>query len=260
MKAVLCWKGGKRSMLKELIRRIPPHQKYVEAFAGAAWLFFAKEPAPEEIINDLDKHLIGFYRDLKRADAFRCKMTPNRERFEKAREAHKAGRTLTMCDFLFLNKYSYGCGMQTSYSPSEGNICADSPNPKTCKITATVNDFPAYKARMAHVKIDNRDWKAVVLDNDGRDTFFFLDPPYFGTSCDYAHCESNIDDMVAVLRKIKGKFLLTTNDSPAVVKAARGAGFKIERAQALYGKGDHKGAKYVSNLMIRNYDGLFDKN
>ncbi len=257
MKAVLCWTGGKRSMLKEILRRIPPHRKYVEAFVGAGWVFFGKEPSPEEIINDLDKHLMGFYRDLKKADAFKCNMTPNRERFDHIRAAYKDSKPLTMCDFVYLNKYSFRCAMK-GYSPGEERKCHESPNPKTCQIKSTVDDFSNYKQRMTHVKIDNRDRKDVVQEHDAADTFFFLDPPYFGTSCDYAHCDIDLEEMSGILRKVKGKFLLTTNDAPHVVKAFKG--FKIERAKALYGMGNHTGMHFVSNLMIRNYEGVFDKN
>ena len=46
--------GGKRHLVKTLLRLIPSHRVYVEPFAGGATLFFAKEPSEVEILNDIN--------------------------------------------------------------------------------------------------------------------------------------------------------------------------------------------------------------
>ena len=48
-------------MLKHILPLVPPHQRYTEAFLGGGALFFAKEPAPSEAINDLNGNLITFF-------------------------------------------------------------------------------------------------------------------------------------------------------------------------------------------------------
>ena len=50
--------------------------------------------------------------------------------------------------------------------------------------------------------------------------FFYIDPPYYKTSC-YKHNFHKLDDFVAiadVLRDIKGKFILSLNDHPEIRK------------------------------------------
>jgi DNA adenine methylase len=59
------WYGGKRYMLKHLLPLLPKHRQYVEPFFGSGRLFFAKEPALVETINDLDGGVIGFFRALR---------------------------------------------------------------------------------------------------------------------------------------------------------------------------------------------------
>jgi DNA adenine methylase len=64
MKTPITYYGGKQKMLPHILPLIPHHALYTEAFAGGAAVFFAKEPAQVEIINDLNGELINFYRTI----------------------------------------------------------------------------------------------------------------------------------------------------------------------------------------------------
>jgi DNA adenine methylase len=55
--------GGKRRLADRLIPLFPPHECYVEVFAGGAALFFMRpQPAPVEVLNDLNGDLVTLYR------------------------------------------------------------------------------------------------------------------------------------------------------------------------------------------------------
>jgi len=62
MNSPLAYIGGKSKLAKTIIEMMPGHQQYCEVFAGAAWVFFKKEPSRFEVINDLDSELVSFYR------------------------------------------------------------------------------------------------------------------------------------------------------------------------------------------------------
>jgi DNA adenine methylase len=47
--------GGKSFLRKEIISLIPLHKTYIEPFAGAAWVLFAKPNSPVEVLNDINK-------------------------------------------------------------------------------------------------------------------------------------------------------------------------------------------------------------
>jgi DNA adenine methylase len=49
-----------------ILKLIPAHKIYVEPFIGGAAIYFAKEPAPCEVINDTNGELVNFYEVLKR--------------------------------------------------------------------------------------------------------------------------------------------------------------------------------------------------
>lgn len=61
----LAYVGGKSKLAKQIISMIPKHKTYCEAFAGAGWVFFRKEPIRYEVLNDLDSNLVSFYRVLQ---------------------------------------------------------------------------------------------------------------------------------------------------------------------------------------------------
>ena len=41
-----------------------------------------------------------------------------------------------------------------------------------------VKNYPWFAEKLRGVSITENDWKNVVRRNDGKDTFFYLDPPY----------------------------------------------------------------------------------
>src|SRR3569832_1357073 len=64
-KPIIPWIGGKRRLADQIFRRFPSHTCYVEEFAGAAALYFAKTPSDVEVINDINGDLVNLYRVVK---------------------------------------------------------------------------------------------------------------------------------------------------------------------------------------------------
>lgn len=57
--------GGKWRIAPWIIQHLPPHQCYVEPFAGGASVLLRKPPAPLEVANDRDGDVINFFRVLR---------------------------------------------------------------------------------------------------------------------------------------------------------------------------------------------------
>lgn len=57
--------GGKQKMLRYILPIIPEHKVYTEAFLGGGAVFWAKQPAKVEFVNDTNGEVINFYRMLK---------------------------------------------------------------------------------------------------------------------------------------------------------------------------------------------------
>lgn len=62
---IIPWIGGKRRLAKHIIPMFPAHTCYVEPFAGAAALYFLKEPVKVEVLNDVNGELVNLYRVVK---------------------------------------------------------------------------------------------------------------------------------------------------------------------------------------------------
>jgi DNA adenine methylase len=80
MKPPFTYFGGKTSIADRIAALLPPHEHYVEPFAGSLAVLLAKRPSRFETVNDLDGDLMNFWRvlrdrpaDLERA----CRLTPH---------------------------------------------------------------------------------------------------------------------------------------------------------------------------------------
>ena len=80
MKPPFTYFGGKTAIAERIVDMLPPHEHYVEPFAGSLAVLLAKPRARMETVNDLDGDLVNFWRvlrerpqDLERV----CALTPH---------------------------------------------------------------------------------------------------------------------------------------------------------------------------------------
>jgi DNA adenine methylase len=72
--------GGKATLAPWIVSQLPPHEHYVEPFAGSLSVLLAKAPSHMETVNDLDHDLMTFWRVLReRPDELirACALTPH---------------------------------------------------------------------------------------------------------------------------------------------------------------------------------------
>lgn len=88
MKPPIQYFGAKTSIAEQIVEMMPSHRGYIEPFAGSLSVLLAKPAAKIEIVNDLDEHLINFWRVLRdRSDELIrvADLTPHsREELERA--------------------------------------------------------------------------------------------------------------------------------------------------------------------------------
>jgi len=223
VRPILARQGGKSSLLKYLLPLVPADaQCYVEVFGGGAALMLAREKPQAgcvEVYNDFDKELVNAFLQAKNhpEELIReLSLRPNsRANFASQRQA--CGRCLTEIQraarFLHQRMISFGAdgksfGVQKKIG---GNGACGSMKYLHGKIA----DFAA---RFDRVSVECLDWRRCLDLYDKESTFFFIDLPYCGGAQGaYASfTEENFREIAARLATLRGRWLLTTSDSPAM--------------------------------------------
>jgi DNA adenine methylase len=100
VKPPILYFGGKITLGPAIAALLPPHEHYVEPFAGSLAVLLAKLPSPHETVNDLDGAVMAFWRVLRdQPEALEriCALTPHsRAEFAAARDLDGAPTDLEM--------------------------------------------------------------------------------------------------------------------------------------------------------------------
>ena len=62
---VFSYFGSKVNLVPTLLGCFPPHRVFVDLFGGTGCVLYAKPRSRYEIYNDLDHHLVNFFRVLE---------------------------------------------------------------------------------------------------------------------------------------------------------------------------------------------------
>lgn len=117
-KPLVPWIGGKRRLVPEILPWFEAHTCYVEPFAGAAALLFAKSPSKVEVLNDVNSDLVNLYRVVRHhleefVRQFKWALT-SRKLFEWAQ--HTPPETLTdiqrAARFFYIQKLCFGAKVE----------------------------------------------------------------------------------------------------------------------------------------------------
>lgn len=211
------WPGGKTRLAPHLMPLIAerPHQCYVEAFAGSAAMLFEREPAPVEVINDVNGELVRLYRVVaNHLDEFMRQLQwvlVSRETFVGA-EAQSVD-TLTdiqrAARFYYLQKLSFG-------GKVEGRALGVGPTAaKRFSRDRVLRTLTAAHRRLERVVVENLPWQRCVGKYDRAETLFFLDPPYWQTTgYDSEFGLDQYQQLADTMASLKGRAILTINDCP----------------------------------------------
>ena len=95
MHRVLNYPGSKWNVADWIVGLMPPHKSYLEPFFGSGAVFFSKQKAPIETINDLDGEIVNLFSVIRRqpeALATALALTPySRQEYNSAWDQLRAG-------------------------------------------------------------------------------------------------------------------------------------------------------------------------
>lgn len=254
MNSFMPWIGGKKALRDIVLACFPYHtERYIEVFGGAAWVLFHKPPGPFEVYNDFNPLLANLFRcvrdkpgELKNALRYTLN---SREDFKIILDLFSRDVPLSDIDraakFYQLIRFSYAAGCD-SYS---------------CQPHDLWSDFPAIDAanhRLREVIVENKDFAALIRHYDRPGSFFYLDPPYFGTEKHYRFSNFGREShqrLFDALMNVTGFWLLSYGDEPFIRDLYGVPGvfmMPVSRLNTI--KQRYEGGSEFPELLIANYD------
>ena len=221
MNAVLKYPGAKNRLASWIVKYIPKHKVYLEPYFGSGAVFFNKEPAKIETINDLNADVINYFKVL-RDKPFELieslQLTPyGRDEYENAytqdlneNDIEKARKFSVRCWQGFGSSNLYKNGFRSSQqSNSPITTKAWRELPETLK-EATM--------RLQNAQIENLSAVDLIKRYNTQDVFIYADPPYLlGTRKGYLYKHEMSDEqhieLLEILLGHLGKELLSGYDN-----------------------------------------------
>jgi len=239
-------------LASRIVSLIPPHDTYVEPFAGGAAVYFKKPPSPAEVLNDKDSEIAHAFRFLR-------DMTPGQ--FEKVRNydwvrkeslfrkllASKPTDDLErFCRYYYLKKASFASGSERFSEADTGRLI-------------TVDHLWRVHERLKRSRVFTGDAIRLIGRFDSPKTFFYLDPPYPGrgfpgTTHGANFTDANLERLVAALKDIKGRFMLSLAPENAKLLPVNWwvRKVKVRRMMQVGGADWNQGFQY--EIIASNYD------
>jgi DNA adenine methylase len=243
--------GGKRALANRIIEIFPEHKTYVEPFAGGAQVFFRKSPSKVEVLNDLDREIVNFYRicqshfeELVRYLRF---TVVSRAWFDLLNETDPGKLTdiQRAARHFYLSKNCYG-GLVRHRNYAVRVDATPGFNPE--RIPSLIEET---HHRLARVQIECLPYEEVLARYDRPATLFYLDPPYYKRELYRYNLEpEEFRTMAERLGKLKAKFILSLNDVPEVHALFKN--FTIKTVELAYTAQKIAGRRY-REVLITNF-------
>ena len=239
--------GNKWNMRKMIYPLIPDNfETYIEPFVGSGSIYFGLEQEMKNkkvVLNDLDQELMRIYILVEKGviivpvDSYETiqqldRLTPQTE-IEELRN-----RMIKTC---------YTIGRRT-------NIHSIHTHPHIRSIgryNYRANNLTRYREMLENATLLSQDYIEVVEKYDDENAFFYLDPPYESSSHQhYKNVGVDYEKMAEILKSVKGRFLLSMNDSSSV--RSYFSCFTINNFELNFPLGNKKPQKR-KELLIYNY-------
>lgn len=225
----LKWAGGKRWQIPHLIEywKRDTNRRLVEPFCGGLAVTLGLMPH-KALLNDINLHVINFYRWLKRGLVIEIPMKnletryyTHRKKFNKLLNDGQAETAEASSLFYYLNRTGYN-GLCRFSSTGGFNV----PFGRYAKINYR-NDFLEFKTVFADWQFTNTHFNEIPLE---KSDFVYADPPYDVEFTQYSEGGFGWDEQVATaewLAKHSGPVVLSNQATKRIVDLYKDLGYKL---------------------------------
>lgn len=229
LKPPLKWAGGKRWLVPHLKPIWEKHsdRRYVEPFCGGLAVVLGLQPG-RALLNDINPHLINFYRHLQNGLQPRIKMRydeqlfyKHRARFNKLIQNGGAKSSEAAELFYYLNRTCFN-GLCRFNKGGQFNVPFG-----TYTTINYAKDFGEYAEAFKQWEFTNVDVEKVEIESTN---FIYADPPYDTEFTTYSPGGFSWDDQkrtAELLSKHAGPVVISNQATPRIVELYEGLGFEL---------------------------------
>jgi len=247
LRAPFLWFGGKGNMASKLLKLLPKHEQYVAPFFGSGALFFAKDPAQGETVNDLDSAVTGFFRVLRDRPCEFIRLARrteySRELWIECRDGWQAEtdpvRRAWMWWFVAATSFSgrFGSSLSTAVTTSRRGMA---------NTTSMFRSRVALLGRMADrlqcTQIENTDALTVMQRYCTPDSLCYSDPPYVHSTRLHKRYAHEMDDaahaaFVAALLDLPGRHIVSGYDCEVYAPLTAAGWHRVDYQTSCYAAG-----------------------
>lgn len=245
------WIGGKRLLRKTIAPLIPEDiNGYIEPFGGGGWVLFYKDKWAElEVYNDLDNRLVNLFNVVKyhpcELARQMCYMLASRRQFEQMLSFEGITDIQKASKFLYIITRSFG---------AKGSVFGTSKMRGLKSAGGIIQRIDEISKRLDKVIIENKNAFELIKNYDNPNQFFYCDPPYSKgegykvvSTKDFEH-----ETLAEILKNIKGRFLLSYDDSEKIRKLYKNFNIIEVSRQKGINNVSVKNNEY-KELIIKNY-------
>tara|TARA_R110002124_G_scaffold173690_5_gene341344 strand:- start:11215 stop:12129 length:915 start_codon:yes stop_codon:yes gene_type:complete len=247
---VIRYLGGKWRLAPWIIENLPSHDVYCEPFGGGGSVLLRKPRSLIEIYNDLDDDLVNLFRVLRAPDMAghligQLELTPFARSewvaaYEHTLDPVERARRLIVRSFMGHSSCASRIDRTTGF-----RACNLRANADPAKSWATYPEaLRLVIARFAGVAIEQRPAEELIIQRDGPEVLFYVDPPYVQstrslkqTRCapsnGYRHelADADHERLLDVLLSVQGKVVLS--GYPSAIYDRMLKGWLVVKRQAM---------------------------
>jgi len=229
LKPPLKWAGGKRWLLPHLASLWTSHspRRYVEPFCGGLAIPLGLRPVTA-ILNDINPHLINFYKQLQQGLELTIAMKNEKQTFYRHRKHfnelvnHGRSQTAEAAQlFYYLNRTCFN-GLCRFNQSGEFNVPFG-----THKSISYRRSFAEFPALLKNWAFSNSDIESLQAEPED---FVYADPPYDVEFTTYSAGGFSWEDQVRTaewLARHSGPVVLSNQATARIIKLYKKLGFKI---------------------------------
>ena len=256
---IIPYLGGKFELSRKLVPMLPPHERYIEMFAGGLSMFFRKPSVDWNVVNDFDNDIVNLYISVvERFDELASYIywyPRSRTLFDEIREEIHASKKIDIPDprraarYFFLIRTAFNKSVHGSFSKHSKKGWGD----------ALIKELKHSRQFFNKVTIENMDFRVLSERYEPRaKDCWYLDPPYVVSERGdyYFHGfgkqeHKDLKDIADIIDKNGGKFMISYDSNDWVKETYKD--YNVQVINTKYAGASEAREKIFEELVIMIY-------